>query len=82
MSIELRRVGPYIYDLFQGNQWSTWSRVRKGRSSTFVMAGEKLPHSLLKDLDGILHPRFPINNQPLHITVNNLNAINTVKEQQ
>ena len=58
--IELRRVGPFVYDLFQGNQWSTWSRVRKGRSSTFVMEGERLSYDMLKALDRILAPNMPI----------------------
>jgi hypothetical protein len=77
MQIELRRVGPYVYDLFQGNQWETWSRVRKGRSSTFVLEGERLPHNMLKELDKILTPNMPITyGQDLETMLRNNEVIN------
>jgi hypothetical protein len=58
--IECRRIDAHVYDIFQGKQWDEWSRVRKGRSSTFVLAGNRLPHGLLKALDDILRPNMPI----------------------
>ena len=76
--MELRRVNQYTYDCFIGNQWDTWSRVRQGRSSTFVMQGEKLPKPLLKHLHEILHPQMPISpGQSLDEMLFNNNAINT-----
>ena len=76
-NIEVRRVGPYLYDLFMDNQWDAWSRVRKGRSSTFVTAGAKLPHAVLKALDEVLHPIMPITyGQQLSTMLTHNDAIN------
>lgn len=72
MSYEIRRVDARTYDVFTGNQWSSWSRVKKGRSSTFVAAGEALSHGFLKHLHHILAPNMPINyNQPHTTTLHN-----------
>lgn len=54
--MEIRRVNKYVYDIFLGTQWDGWSRIRKGRSSTFVMQGNKLSYALLKQLDAVLNP--------------------------
>jgi len=71
MIYAIRRVGPYSYDVFQGNQWNEWSRVRQGRSSTFVTAGQPLPYQTLKELSKVLAPTMPINyNQPHDTTLN------------
>lgn len=75
--LELRRVDHNTYDLFQGKGWNNWTRVRKGRSSTFGVAGQRIPHALMRDLDQVLHKQFPINyGQQLEETVRNLNSIN------
>lgn len=66
MNYEIRRVDARTYDVFTGNQWSSHSRIRQGRSSTFVTAGEKLPYAFLKLLHGVLHPSMPINYQQNH----------------
>jgi len=58
--IEVRRVNRFTYDLFLGKQWGTWARVRQGRSSTWQMAGEPLPKSLLRELHDVLHPTMPV----------------------
>ena len=36
----IRRIDRNTYDVFVGKQWGTHSRIRQGRSSTFVLAGE------------------------------------------
>lgn len=74
--MEIRRVDHNTYDLFQGKGWDNFTRVRKGRSSTFGVLGQRVPHAMLKDLDSILHPHFPINyGQTLGQTLDNLAAI-------
>ncbi len=74
--MELRRVDGNTYDLFQGKGWNNWTRVRKGRSSTFGVSGQRIPHQVMKGLDEILHPQFPINyGQTLGQTLDNLAAI-------
>lgn len=74
--MEIRRVDHNTYDLFHGKGWNNWTRVRKGRSSTFGLQGQRIPHSEMKALDEVLHPRMPINyGQSLEQTINNLNAM-------
>lgn len=77
--LELRRVDHNTFDLFQGKGWNNWTRVRKGRSSTFGVAGQRIPHGLMRELDGVLHKFFPINyGQDLAVTVHNLQALKEV----
>ncbi len=74
--MEIRRIDNNTYDVFQGNGWDNWTRVRKGRSSTYGVAGQRVNHALLKDLHSVLHPRFPINyGAQLEQTVHNLNSM-------
>lgn len=74
--MEIRRVDHNTYDLFQGKGWDNFTRIRKGRSSTFGVLGQRVPHAMLKDLHDILHPQFPINyGQTLGETLDNLAAI-------
>ena len=58
--LEVRRVSKYVFDLFYGTQWDQWSRVKKGRSSTYVVQGQHLPKPELHRLHEILDPRMPI----------------------
>ncbi len=55
--MEIRQVGRYVYDVFLLNGWDNWSRVRKGRSFVSLMGGNRLPHSLLKQLNVILNEK-------------------------
>jgi hypothetical protein len=64
----IRRVDNNTYDVFIGNQWATHSRVRKGRSSAWVVSGEKLGHAILREFHSILHPSMPINYTQSHDT--------------
>lgn len=74
--MEIRRVNRNTYDVFLGTQWSDWSRVRKGRSSTFVVAGAKMARDVLKDLHEVLWPGLPVNyGQTLPQTIQQLHAI-------
>lgn len=59
--MEFRRVAANVYDVFQGTQWGTHSRVRQTKTGVYVMSGEKLPHRVLKWLNSVLAPNMPIN---------------------
>lgn len=60
--LEIRRVDHRTYDVFFGNQWDDWARVRQGKHNTYVIAGNvKVGHHDLKDLHHILAPNMPIN---------------------
>jgi len=68
----IRRVDHNTYDVFLGNQWSDHTRIRAGRSSTFVVSGQRLPHPFLKYMHTVLHPSMPINyGQPHELTLDN-----------
>lgn len=74
--MDVRRIDHNTYDLFQGNGWDQHTRVRRGRESTFVVSGAKVPKQMLKDLHEVLHPRMPINyGQSFEVTMDNLAAI-------
>lgn len=74
--MEIRRVDHNTYDVFQGRQWGTWTRVRKGRNNTYALGGEKLPKALLKFLHDILAPNMPINyGQNLETTLHNCHVL-------
>lgn len=61
MSYTIRRIDASTYDVFTGKQWGSHSRVKAGRSSAFVVSGERLPYAFMKHLHEILHPSMPIN---------------------
>ena len=76
MQIEARRVDHNTYDIYLGNQWSDWIRVRQGRSSTYRVAGMRVEHSLLRWLHTVLAPNMPITyGQDMNTMINNINAI-------
>jgi hypothetical protein len=78
MQIEARRIDNNTFDIFLGTQWSDWIRVRKGRSSTYRLAGIRVEHSLLKWLDEVLAHNMPITyGQDMNTMLHNINAINT-----
>jgi hypothetical protein len=73
---ELRRISYNTWDLFQGKGWDTVSRIRRGKSGTFVMAGMRLSRPLLKELDATLYNNFPCTpGMSLEQTVNHLSHI-------
>lgn len=60
MSTEIRRINNNVFDCFFGKQWGTWVRVKKGRSSVYRIAGERISHTELHDLNQIIQPGMPI----------------------
>lgn len=77
MNIEARRIDRNTYDLFLGNQWSDWIRVRQNRNGVYRVAGIRVDHSLLKWLAEVLAPNMPITyGQDMNTMLINNNAIN------
>lgn len=77
-NLEVRRINRFTYDVFIGAQWGTWSRVKQGRSSTYVLAGERLPKPLLNALHEVLHPTMPLTyGQTVGTMLDNFHAIQT-----
>ena len=73
---EARRIDHNTYDIFMGTQWSSWIRVRQGRQGTYRLAGQRVDHQVLKELDTLLAPNMPVNyGQDMHTTMHNCMAI-------
>lgn len=53
-----KRVGYNTFDIFQGKQWGSWSRIRAGRNGVYVARGLPLPHALVKALAEQVNPRL------------------------
>jgi hypothetical protein len=74
--MEARRLDRNTYDIFMGAQWTDWTRVRQGRTGTYRIAGQKVDHAVLKELNDILAPNMPITyGQDMHTMVRNNLAI-------
>ena len=75
--MELRRISYNTWDVFQGKGWNNHTRIRKGKAGVYRMLGAHMPRQLLKELDSVLYPNFPITyGMTVDQTVNNLNIIN------
>ena len=76
--MELRRIDHNTYDLFQGNGWYNWTRIRKSKSNTYGILGQRIPHALMRDLNEALYPGLPLSHgATLEETIFNLNAISS-----
>lgn len=75
--MELRRISYNTWDLFQGNGWNNHTRIRKGKAGVYRMFGAHLQRQVLKELDAVLYPNFPITyGMTVEQTVANINLIN------
>lgn len=73
---EARRIDRNTFDIFIGKQWGTWTRVRQGRNGTYVIAGQKVDHQTLRELNELVAPNMPITyGQDMHTTLHNCIAI-------
>lgn len=57
MIFHVRRVARNVFDVFEGNQWSSWSRLKAGRNGVYVAQGERLPYAVTKALANGINPR-------------------------
>lgn len=82
MNVEARRIDRNTFDLFFGNQWSSWTRVRCGRNGLYRIAGEKVDHATLRELEGMVAHDMPITyGQSVQRTFHNWNAYRTLRLQ-
>ncbi len=58
--MEARRVARNVFDIFFGNQWCDWIRVRQTSHGTHRVAGMRVDHATLKHIDTFLAPNMPI----------------------
>lgn len=80
--MEARRLDHNTYDIFFGKQFSPngagWVRVRQGRAGTYRLAGERVDHATLHELDSLLAANMPITyGQDMHTMAANCAAIAT-----
>lgn len=65
MNAQIRQVGRYTYDVFFGNGYDNWSRVRRNTWGVSVLAGGRLAPKVCKQLNE-------------HFTAQPVPSINTV----
>ena len=58
MEFNVIRAGYNIFDVFEGKQWSSWSRLKSGRHDVYVAAGDRLPHPVTKALAAAINPKL------------------------
>lgn len=56
MNFHVRRVNKSTFDVFEGNQWSDWSRLKAGRNGVFVAAGRSLPYAVVRAVAAAINP--------------------------
>lgn len=57
MIFHVRRVSRNVFDVFEGKQWSSWSRLKAGRNGVYVAQGGRLPYAVTKALANGINPR-------------------------
>lgn len=56
MNFYIRKLDQRRFDVFEGNQWSSWSRLKGGRKGVFVSDGLSLPYHVVKQLAAQINP--------------------------
>lgn len=49
-----RHVDGIVYDVFIGNGWDNWTRVRVGRDYSQIIGGYRLPAAVLKEVTQVI----------------------------
>lgn len=77
--LEVRKINPGTFDIFFGNQWGEWVRIRRTRNDRpfFPVSGNvKVSRDTLEQLSHLIFIGFPVShNQRFETTVNNLMAM-------
>ena len=50
----IKRLHPNVYDVFVGNGWDNWTRVKRTHYGVSVVGGKRVPRSVLKEIQGAL----------------------------
>ncbi len=56
MRFQVNRVSRNVFDIFEGNQWSDWSRLKAGKNGVFVAQGRSLPYSVVRQIAAAINP--------------------------
>jgi len=59
--IQLRKVSPYVYDVFNGNGFDDWTRVRKYHWGLSCIGGIRLERRALRALQAVIQ-QYPHGN--------------------
>ena len=43
-----------VFDVFMGNGYENWTRVKRTHYGVSVVAGQRLPHSLLRNVANVI----------------------------
>lgn len=54
------KVDHRTFDIFEGKQWSSWSRLKSGKQGVYVTGGEKLPFKTVKAIASQINPKESI----------------------
>ena len=57
MQFFVKRLGRNVFDVFEGRQWGSWSRLKIGRNGVFFVAGNSLHRGVYKALAANINPR-------------------------
>ncbi len=58
MNFFIRKLDARRFDVFEGKQWSTWSRLKSSRKGVFVEKGLSLPYNIIKALADNTNPNL------------------------
>ncbi len=50
----IRKLHQNVFDVFLGNGFNNWSRIRRGHWGVSVVAGNRLPKHLLRDVEAVV----------------------------
>jgi len=50
----IKKLHPHVFDVFLGKGFDNWTRIRRGHWGVSVVAGSRLPKSLLKEVEHAL----------------------------
>lgn len=50
MHVFVKKLHPNVYDVFLGNGYDNWTRVRRNHYGLNVIAGNRLPHGILREV--------------------------------
>lgn len=51
LNMFIKRLDKYRYDVFLGDRWDNWTRVHRFHWGVKVVAGNRLPRSVIHDLN-------------------------------
>lgn len=50
----IKKLHSNVFDVFLGNGFNNWSRVKRTHYGVSVVQGNRLPHSILRNIAGVL----------------------------